>query len=87
MALEHEGTYLNDIDHLLRFILPALIGHQLDFLLEQRIFLIIAPVDTLNQQLFGTGQEQVLELRATAADDFGKVVVLAPHTLQHLPLE
>ena len=87
MKFEHEETHLNNIDHLLRFILPALVSYQLNLILEQRIFLVITPVDVLDQQLFGTGQEQLLKLRATAANNFGKVVALAAHAVQHLPLE
>lgn len=87
MAYSYKGTYLDDINHFLRFILPALVGHQLDLLLEQRILLIATPANALDQQFLGTGQEQLLELRATTANDFSKVVALAPHSLQHFPLE
>lgn len=81
------AAYLDSVDHLLRLILPALISHTLQLILQQPKLVFISPIRILNKCLLGTIEERRFPLLACDVHDLGKVVPLTAQTFQHLLLE
>ena len=80
-------TCLDHVDHLLRLVLPALVRHAPNFLLQQLQLVLPHPIRVLDERLLCTLGEPRFAGGARLGDNLGEVVALALHAIHDLLLE
>lgn len=80
-------TYLDDVDHLLCLIFPALIRNEPNLVVKKREVLFVAPVCALNKSLLRSIHEALRTALARSPNDFGKVIRVAFEAVQNILLE